>query len=55
MVVATINPLSHGIDAARGLILGRPVGTDVAVTLAICLLIWVLGMVFATWRLRRAR
>ena len=54
-VVATINPLSHGIDAARGLILGRPVGGNVAVTLAICLVISVLGMVFATWGLRRAR
>jgi ABC-2 type transport system permease protein len=54
-VVATINPLSHGIDAARGLILGRPSGGNIAVTLGICALISVAGMVGATWGLQRTR
>ncbi|MBM0274418.1 ABC transporter permease [Micromonospora tarensis] len=51
--VATVNPLSYGIDAARGLILGRPVGTSVVGTLAICLVLSAVCSVLAARGLDR--
>jgi ABC-2 type transport system permease protein len=51
--VAKVNPLSYGIDAARDLVLGRPVGSGVVGTLAICAVLSVVCGIFAVRGLDR--
>ncbi|RZQ65822.1 ABC transporter permease [Amycolatopsis suaedae] len=52
-IVATVNPLTHAIDAARDLSLGRASGSSLGVALALVGAVAVLGFAVAARNLRR--
>jgi ABC-2 type transport system permease protein len=52
-VVAQVNPLTHGIDAARDLTLGEPVGTGVVVAVLMSFLVASVAMTLAVRGFRR--